>query len=120
MLPHKKNLRCKMRPASKNKHQSNHLGDSPLCHIVLHTHFFKKYVTTKAIWDNYDDLTYSKKHIQNIRSILKVVRIKNNSMCKIFSVTFHGNARVMYHNLDQGSILGLHEAHLLFSHKHSN
>jgi hypothetical protein len=49
-----------MRPTSKNEHQSNHLGDSLFYHMVLHTHFFKKYVTTKVIWDNYDDLTYSK------------------------------------------------------------
>jgi hypothetical protein len=56
---------------------------------VLHTHLSKKFVTAKANLDNYDGLTDSREHIQNVRSTSELVTIKSDVMCKVFLITFH-------------------------------
>jgi hypothetical protein len=72
----RKRPRCELRlittQAIKNEHYSHELGDSPLYHKVLHTHFFKYRVATNAILDNCDDLINLRKHIQNIVNIIEL------------------------------------------------
>ena len=47
---------------------------------------------------------YSKEHVQNVRSNLKIVIQDTNIMCKILLTPFHGSTRVQYYNLNLGSI----------------
>ena len=49
------------------------MEDSPFCLQVLHTYFFKNYVSIMANLDDYNKITDLKKHMQNLRSILKLV-----------------------------------------------
>jgi hypothetical protein len=60
---------------------------------VLYTHLTKKCVTAKANLDNYDCFTDLEKYIQNIRSIIELVKTKNDVVFKIFPTTFHESAR---------------------------
>jgi hypothetical protein len=43
---------------------------------------------------------------------MEVVITKNDAMCKIFFITFHGFAKVWYHRLDTSSILGLRDFYM--------
>lgn len=56
-------------------------------------------------------------NLQNIKSIIELVITKSDAMCKIFTITFHGSARVWYHSFKPGSILSLHDLYVkLISH----
>jgi hypothetical protein len=59
----------------------------------------------KASLDNYDDLTNPRRHIQDIRNILKLMTQKSDAMYKIFNAIFYGFARVWYHSLKPGFFL---------------
>jgi len=55
-------------------------------HRMINTYISKDYVITNDNLENYNDLIDPKKHIQNIRSILELVKQKSNAMCKIFPI----------------------------------
>lgn len=44
--------------------------------------------------DNYDDLVDLRKYVKNMHSSLELVIQDNDSICKIFPITFHGSVRV--------------------------
>lgn len=68
----------------KNEHHHHQVYDFSSCHRVLHTYFSYDSVSTKTNLDNYNGLIDPIKHIQNIRSIIKLVMQKSNVMCKIY------------------------------------
>jgi hypothetical protein len=68
----------------KDEHHHHQVWDFSSCHRVLHTYFFKDSVSTKANVGNYNGLIDPIEHIQNIRSIIKLVMQKSNVMCKIY------------------------------------
>jgi hypothetical protein len=62
--------------------------------------------------DNYDGLTNPRKHMQNVRSVIKFMTQKSAAICKNFPVTFRGSPKVWYHSLELSSILGLHDLYI--------
>jgi hypothetical protein len=44
--------------------------------------------------DNYDGLTNPRKHMQNVRSVIKFMTQKSAAICKNFPVTFRGSPKV--------------------------
>lgn len=59
------------------------MEESPLCHKVLHIHLTKNYVTGKSNLNNYNDHIDLRKHMQNVRNILELVIIKNESSLQL-------------------------------------
>jgi len=97
-------------PTLTHAHHSHQVKESLLCHGVLHTHFTKDYIISKANLDNYNGLTDPGEHIQNIISILEPITIKNDAIYIIFPATFHGSTR---------SSWSLYKAHLSFQYQYS-
>jgi hypothetical protein len=62
----------------------------------------------KSNIDKYNGLTDSTKHIQNIRSTLKLA-IQRDVIFKIFPITFHVSAKLWYHSLELCYLFGLHD-----------
>jgi len=80
-------------PTSTHAHHSHQVKEFLLCHRVLHTHLTKDYVISKANLYNYNGLKDPREHIQNVRSILKPMTIKNDAIYMIFPSTFHESTR---------------------------
>jgi hypothetical protein len=60
-------------------HHSHQMEKSSPSHIVLHTHFSKDCVAVKVNLNNYNGLTDSKKHIQNVK-ISKYFSLENTKL----------------------------------------
>ena len=72
----------------KNEHRHHQVWDFLSCYRVLHTYFFKNSVSTKVNLDNYNGHIDPIEHIQNIRSIVKLVMQKSDVICKIYQWYF--------------------------------
>lgn len=64
-------------------HHSYQVEESPLCYKVLHVHLVKNYVVAKSNLNNYNDHIDLRKHMQNVRNILELVIIKNESSLQL-------------------------------------
>jgi hypothetical protein len=78
--------------APDNEYCPIQLGDSPFYWQVSHTHLSQDYVSVKANLGNYNGLTNSREHIQNIQSILDLVTQDNDAGCKVLIVILYGYA----------------------------
>lgn len=96
----KKNLA--MRRASwvhEQEHNLHQIRKSLLCQKILHTQLFKDIISSKVSLKNYKGLTNLHEHIQNIKSILKLITQDNDVMCKVLLATLLGSTRAWYHSL---------------------
>lgn len=66
---------------------------SLLSRCVMHTCISRDFITIKMTLDNYDRLTDSRKHVQNIYNSLELIIQNSYAMCKILSTTFKGSVR---------------------------
>ena len=64
------------------------MGGSPLFKRVLNTRLFKDYISIKICSDNYDGLADLREHVLNVHGSLELIIQDNDSICKIFPITF--------------------------------
>lgn len=91
--------------AHKQEHGLHQVGESLLCHRILHTWLFKDYVIIKPTLENYEGLTYIQEHIENIKSILELVIQDDDVMSKVLPTMVCRFAQVWYHNLESSFFL---------------
>jgi hypothetical protein len=92
-----------MRRASRvheQEHNLHQIRKSLLCQKILHTQLFKDLVSSKVSLKNYEGLTNLHEHIQNIKSILKLITQDNDVVCKVLLATLYGSTRAWYHSLE--------------------
>ena len=73
----------KITPTLTFAQHSYQVEESPFCHKVLHIHLAKNYVAAKSNLNNYNDHIDLRKHMQNVRNILELVIIKNESSLQL-------------------------------------
>jgi len=59
--------------------------------------------------NNYNELTYLKKHVQNVCNSPKLIIQDNLIMCKILLITFKGSIRAWYNNLKPGLVISFND-----------
>lgn len=92
-----------MRRASwvhKQEHNLHQIRKTLLCQKILHTQLFKNLISSKVSLKNYEGLTNLHEHIQNIKSIIKLITQDNDVMCKVLLAALHGSTRAWYHSLE--------------------